>query len=160
MTSYSSRKAIVSQEVHLIISYKKDQSFKWDLLCQCNFDKINQYLANPLILVPPIFGCPLILCISVTPTTLRALLAQHDNNDREKAIYHISHTLVGYELNYTPMEKSFLIVVISTQKLCHYILGHIAHIISKIDPLKYMISKTTLTGHLENQIMLLSEFDI
>ena len=54
---------------------KKGQSFKWDIICQCNFDKIKQYLAHPPILVPPVPGCPLILYISVTPTTLGALLA-------------------------------------------------------------------------------------
>ena len=93
---------------------KKDQNFKWDLICQCSFDKIKQYLAHPPILVPPVLGCPLILYISVTPTALGALLAQHDDHGRERAIYYISRTLVVYELNYTPMEKACLVVVFST----------------------------------------------
>lgn len=33
-------------------------------------------------------------------------------------------------------------------------------LISKIDPLKYLLSKTTLTGRLTKWIMILSEFDI
>ena len=112
------------------------------------------------ILVPPVLGCPLILYISVTPIALGALLAQHDDQGRERAIYYISKTLVSYELNYTPMEKACLAVVFSTQKLHHYMLGHTVHLISKIDPLKYILSKSTLIDHLAKWVMLLSEFDI
>ena len=126
---------------------KKDEHFNWDTLCKHNFDQLKKYLTNPPILVPPVPGRPLILYISATLPTLGAPLAQHDDNDRERAIYYISRTLVGYELNYTPMEKAFLAVVFSTQKLCHYMLSHTIQLVSKIDPLKYMLSRPTLTGH-------------
>ena len=33
-------------------------------------------------------------------------------------------------------------------------------LITKIDPLKYLLSKTALTSHLEKWVMILSEFDI
>ena len=39
-------------------------------------------------------------------------------------------------------------------------LGHTVHFISKIDPLKYMFSKSTLTGRLAKWFMLFSEFNI
>ena len=139
---------------------KKDQNFKWDPACQHNFELIKKYLANPPILVPPIAGRPLILYITATPTALGALLAQLDDTGKERAIYYISRTLVGYELNYTPMEKACLAVVFSTQKLRHYMLSHTVQLISKIDPLKYMLSRTVLTGRLAKWVMLLSEFDI
>ena len=139
---------------------KKDENFKWDSLCQRSFDQLKQYLANPPILVPPVPGRPLILYISATPTALGALLAQHDDYGRERAIYYISRTLVGYELNYTPMEKACLAVVFSTQKLRHYMLSHTIQLVSKIDPLKYMLSRIALTGRLAKWVMLLSEFDI
>ena len=93
---------------------KKDHNFKFDLICECIFDKIKQYLSHPPILVPPVLGCPLISYISVTPTALGSLLAQHDDRGRERAIYYISRTLVGYELNYTTMEKVCLVIVFST----------------------------------------------
>ena len=111
-------------------------------------------------MVPLVVGCPLILYIIATPTALGALLAQLDDARKERVIYYISHTLVGYELNYTPMEKACLAVVFSTQKLRHYMLSHAVQLISKIDPLKYMLSRTVLTGHLAKWVMLLSEFDI
>ena len=138
----------------------KDTSFKWDPICQRSFDKLKEYLANSPILVPPVPGRPLILYISTTTTALGALLAQHDDDNKERAIYYISRTLVRYELNYSPMEKACLAVVFATQKLRHYMLSHTIRLISKVDPLKYLLSRTTLTGRMAKWVMLLSEFDI
>ena len=39
-------------------------------------------------------------------------------------------------------------------------LGHTVHLISKIDPLKYMLSKSALTSCLAKWVMLLSKFNI
>lgn len=54
--------------------------------------------------------------------------------------------MVGNELNYTSIEKDCLVVIFSAQKFRHYMLAHLIKLISKIDPLKYMLSKATLTG--------------
>ena len=39
-------------------------------------------------------------------------------------------------------------------------LAHTTRLIAKIDPLKYLLSKATLTNRLEKWAMILSEFDI
>ena len=64
-------------------------------------------MANPPILVPPVVGRSLILYITAIPIALGALLAQLDDVGKERAIYYISHTLVGYELNYTPIHQLY-----------------------------------------------------
>ncbi|MDF3686444.1 RNase H-like domain-containing protein, partial [Enterobacter hormaechei] len=51
----------------------------------------------------------------------------------EQAIYYLSQTLVGYELNYIAIEQACLAVVFCTQKLHHYMLNHTTHLIAKID---------------------------
>ena len=110
--------------------------------------------------MPPIPGKPLILYISATDTSLGALLAQLDENGKERAIYYISRTLVSYEINYNSIEKSCLAVVFASQKLRHYMLAHTIHLVAKIDPLKYLLSKAALTGRLAKWMMVLTEFDI
>ncbi|GLJ43443.1 hypothetical protein SUGI_0903010 [Cryptomeria japonica] len=67
--------------------------------------------------MPPVPDQPLLLYISATPTVLGALLAQQIAEGKEKAVYYISRTLVGYELNYTPIERACLAVVFASQKL-------------------------------------------
>ena len=69
----------------------------------------------------PILGKPFILYISAD-IALGALLAQNDEQGREWAIYYISRTLVGYELNYSLIEESCLVFVFATQKLRQYML--------------------------------------
>ena len=64
--------------------------------------------------MPPIIGKPLILYISTTDTALGALLAQEDQNNKERAIYYISRTLVSYEAKYSVIEKAFLVVVFTS----------------------------------------------
>ena len=110
--------------------------------------------------MPPIYGKLLILYISATETFLGILLAQEDNNNKEQAIYYLSHTLISYETNYSINEKAYLVVVFSSQKLRHYMLAHTTWMVAKIDPLKYLLSKETLTGRLTKWVMILSEFDI
>src|SRR5271156_5870137 len=108
----------------------------------------------------PIHGKPLLLYISPTATSLGVLLAQEDETKKEQAVYYISRTLVAYELNYSIIEKACLAVVFASQKLRHYMLSHIVKLIVKIDPLKYLLSRTTLTGRLAKWVLILSEFDI
>lgn len=88
------------------------------------------------------------------------MLAQHDEKGKERVIYYIIRTLIGYELNYTPIEKACLAVIFASEKLRHYMLSHKVQLIACFDPLKYLLSRATLTGRLVKWVMILGEFDI
>lgn len=138
----------------------KGVTYKWDEKCDQAFNKIKDYLLMPLVLMLPILGKPLILYILEIVATLNALLAQHDENGKERAIYYISRTMVGHELNYTSIDKSCLLVVFVAQKFRHYILTHQMNLIAKIDSLKYLLSKATLIGQTIKWVMILKEHEI
>jgi hypothetical protein len=108
----------------------------------------------------PIPNQPLILYISAIAKALGALLAQQDEIGKERAIYYISRTIVGYEFNYTSIEKACLATIFASQKICHYMLSHPIKLIAKIEPLKYLLAKATLIGCMAKLVMLLSKFDI
>lgn len=93
-------------------------------------------------------------------TTLGALLAQHDETRKERDIYYISRTLVGHDINYTFIEKACLVVVFPSQKFRHYMLAHQVKLITKIDPLKYLLSKATLIGWMDKWVTILKKYDI
>lgn len=95
----------------------KNVPFKWDEQCESTFNQIKHYLMTPPILVPPSEDKPLLLYIATTDISLGALLAQEDKEGKEQAIYYISRTLNGHEVNYTFIEKSCLAVIFATQKL-------------------------------------------
>lgn len=73
-------------------------------------------------------------------------IGKHDKNGKERAIYYISRTLIDYELNYTPIERACLVVIFASQNLRHYMLSHKVQLIARFDPLKYLLSRATLTG--------------
>ncbi|XP_038687483.1 uncharacterized protein LOC119986862 [Tripterygium wilfordii] len=139
---------------------KKDTSFKWDDTCRNAFNNIKEYLLHPPVLMAPILGRPLILYITAQERSLGALLGQVDDEGKESASYYVSRTLVGAELNYSPIEKVCLALVFATKKLRHYMLAHVIHLISKADPLKFIMSRPVLSGRLAKWALLLSEFDI
>ncbi|KAG9444934.1 hypothetical protein H6P81_016274 [Aristolochia fimbriata] len=121
---------------------------------------IKPYLTKTLVLIVPIVGKPLLLYISAQENSVGALLAQNDENNKEWSLYYLSRTLVGAELNYTPIEKTCLALIFAMQKLRHYLLAHLTNLISRADPLKYIMSRPILSGRLAKWALLLSEFEI
>ncbi|EOY03309.1 H0502G05.11 protein [Theobroma cacao] len=78
----------------------------------------------------------------------------------EKPVYYISRCLHRSELNYPPMEKHCLALVYTTQKLRHYFLAHKLIIVTKSDPIKFLLSKPVLSGRVAKWLLLLGEFDV
>ncbi|KAG9447195.1 hypothetical protein H6P81_013323 [Aristolochia fimbriata] len=112
------------------------------------------------VLVAPIVGKPLLLYISAQENSMGALLVQNDENNKERSFYNLSRTLVGTELNYMPIEKTCLALIIAVQKLRHYLLAHLTYLLSRADPLKYIMLRPILSGRLAKWALLLSEFEI
>ena len=49
---------------------KKDQVVRWNDGCQAAFDKIREYLRKPPILMPPVEGRPLMMCLTVLENSM------------------------------------------------------------------------------------------
>lgn len=93
---------------------KKDTPFEWDESCQNAFESFKRYLSSPLVLGALISEKPLIVYIAEQEQSLGALCVQETDEGKEKALYYLSCTLVGADLNYTPIEKICL-----APYLCH-----------------------------------------
>ncbi|XP_027368366.1 uncharacterized protein LOC113874337 [Abrus precatorius] len=87
---------------------QKNQSMEWDVNCQEAFEKIKQYLQNPLILVLPVPGKPLIMYLTVLEGFMGCVLGQHDESGRkEHAIYYLSKKFTDYEAKYSLLERTY-----------------------------------------------------
>ena len=89
-----------------------------------------------------------------------ALLAQQNDEGKENSLYYLSRTLNGAELNYSPIEKICLALMFAVKKLRHYLQAHSVRLISRVDSIKYLISKSVLNGRTTKWALLLQEFDI
>ncbi|KAA3467684.1 gag/pol polyprotein [Gossypium australe] len=140
---------------------RKHNSGEWNEKCQRAFDKIKHYLSEPPVLMPPCPDRPLILYLSVFENSMGCVLGQHDESGKkERAIYYLSKKFTECETRYSPIEKLCCALIWTTQRLRQYMLYHTTWLISKLDPLKYMMESTALNGRMARWQILLSEFDI
>ncbi|TYK24161.1 RNase H family protein [Cucumis melo var. makuwa] len=123
---------------------RKGETFVWDEACQNAFDSIKKYLLNPPILGASVPGELLILYIAAQERSLGALLAQEKEKGKECALYYLSRTLVGAEVNYSPIEKMCLALFFAINKLRHYMQAFTVHLVAKADPIKHAIKGQAL----------------
>jgi len=139
----------------------KNQTKEWNEDYQAAFEKINQYLQEPSILRPPIPGRPLILYLTLLDGSMGCVLGQHDETGKkEYVIYYLSKRFTDCEQRYSVLERTCYSLVWAAHRLRQYMLSHTTLLISKIDPIKYIFEKPTLTGRITQWQMLLSEYDI
>ncbi|WJZ84729.1 hypothetical protein VitviT2T_004322 [Vitis vinifera] len=138
----------------------ESQPTVWDDKCQCAFERIREYLLSPPVLVSPTSGHPLLLYLSISYVALGCMLAQLDDSRNEQVVYYMSKRILDYEMRYVMIERYYLALVWATRKLRHYMTKYPVHLISCLDPLRYLFDKPALVGRLIRWLVLLIEFDI
>ncbi|KAL0374253.1 UNVERIFIED_CONTAM: Transposon Tf2-12 polyprotein [Sesamum radiatum] len=108
--------------------------------CQNAFESIKRHLLNPPVLGAPTLGKPLILYIAAQERSIGALMAQENEEGKEKALYYLSRTLTENELKYSPVEKVCLALFYAIKKLRHYFEAYSIRLISCSDPVKFVMS--------------------
>ena len=153
---------------HLI--YKCDPIFRllrkhdfgeWDVDCQKDFDLVKEYLSNLPILVPLVPERPLILYLVIHEKSMGCVLGQHDETEKKKqAIYYLSKKFTDYETRYSSVEKICCAYAWTVKRLRQYMLCHTTWLITKIDPIKYIFKKPSLSGRVARWQVQLFEYDI
>ncbi|XP_049394584.1 uncharacterized protein LOC125858841 [Solanum stenotomum] len=139
---------------------KKDAPFNWDETCSDAFESIKSYLAKPSVLAAPIPGKPLILYIAAQERSVGALLAQENSEGKENSLYYLSRTMTPNELNYSPIERLCLALVFSIQKMKHYFQAHVVRLISRANPIKFVMLKPVLSDRLARWYLQFQQFEI
>ena len=119
----------------------------WNDECQEAFDKIKKYLQEPINLMPPVEGRPLIMYLTVLENSIGCVLGQHDESGRkDHAIYYLSRKFTDCEIKYSQLEKTCCALAWAARRLRQYMLNHTTLLISKMDPIKYTSEKPALSG--------------
>ncbi|XP_027178001.1 uncharacterized protein LOC113777160 [Coffea eugenioides] len=139
---------------------KKRVPFERNESCRNAFTSIKAYLMNPPVLAAPIPGKPLILYISAHERSVGALFAQENDDGKENALYYLSRMMTSNELNYSPIEKLCLALIFVIQKLKHYFHAHTIRLISKSNPIKYVMAKPVLSDRLARWYLQFQQFEI
>ncbi|XP_019159991.1 PREDICTED: uncharacterized protein LOC109156594 [Ipomoea nil] len=139
---------------------KKGIPFIWDEACKNAFESIKSYLMKPPVLTAPVHGRPLILYISAQESSVGALLAQENDKGKENALYYLSRMMTPNELKYSPIENLCLALVFAIKKLKHYFEAHTIRLVSKANPVKYVMAKVVLSDRLARWYLLFQQFEI
>ncbi|KAL0293463.1 UNVERIFIED_CONTAM: hypothetical protein Scaly_3141300 [Sesamum calycinum] len=103
---------------------------------------------KPPVLVALVPERPLILYVVAQECSVGILLAQKNDEGKENALYYWNRTMTPNELKYSPIEKLCLTLIFSINKLKHYFQSHSIHLVSKANPLKYVMAKPVLSDRL------------
>ncbi|PKI60724.1 hypothetical protein CRG98_018885 [Punica granatum] len=134
---------------------------EWDHECQKAFDTIKAYLIQPPILVSPIPNQTLILYLTVRRQSLGCMLGQEDESTcTERAIYYLSKKFTEGESNYPEIEKMCCALVWVKQRLRQYTLYHTIRLLSKADPLRYLLDSPSSMRNIAKWRNQLTEYDI
>ena len=140
---------------------KKGVSFVWDNACQEVFEEIKGYLTHPPAFVAPVSGKPFLLYVRAIDHSLGALLVKNNDQNYEQAIYYLSRTMIVVEHRYDPIEKACLALVFAVQKMRHYLMGQRIQVISRVNPLRLLITRSSsLNCRLAKWAILLSQYEM
>ena len=88
------------------------------------------------------------LYLSVLDIALGCMLAHLNDSSRERAIYYLSKRMLEYETRYVMIEHFCLALVWATRRLRHYMTKHFVHLVTRLDPLRYLFDRLVLTSRL------------
>ncbi|PKI59070.1 hypothetical protein CRG98_020525 [Punica granatum] len=140
---------------------RKNAAIKWDHECQNAFDTIKAYLVQPPVLVTPMPNQPLILYLTVRRQSLGCMLGQEDESThKERAIYYLSKKFTEGESNYLEIEKLCCSLVWVMQRLRQYTLYHTIRLLSKANPLRYLLDSPSSMRNIAKWCCQLTKHDI
>ncbi|KAL0455852.1 UNVERIFIED_CONTAM: Retrovirus-related Pol polyprotein from transposon opus [Sesamum latifolium] len=135
----------------LVVKSKKREDHLYDL--RKVFERLRRYQLkmNPL-------NVPL----ELPPKNFLDSSSVNGKNDegKENALYYLSRTMTPNELKYSPIEKLYLALIFAIHKLKHYFQSHSIRLVSKVNPLKYDMTKSVLSDRLARWYLQLQQFEI
>lgn len=143
----------------LVKQTKKGVILVWCDQCERAFKKIQAIMADPHTMVVLSPGKPLLLYIANTEQSLGTLLTQVQKGV-EKPVYYIGRLMKGPELRYSTTKKVCLSLAFAMSKFIHCFLGHYIQLVTKSNPMKYLLTRHQLLGRMAQWALLTLCHDI
>ena len=136
----------------------KWKGFEWTEECAMAFQRLKEYLSQPLIMSSPEVDDVLFAYIAVALHVVRLMLIRVDNGT-QRPVYYVSKSLHEAEVHYLPLEKAILAMVYATHKLPHYFQAHTVVALTQL-PLKALLRSANYTGRIAKWGTVLGAFNI
>ncbi|KAL0304757.1 UNVERIFIED_CONTAM: hypothetical protein Sangu_3066400, partial [Sesamum angustifolium] len=103
---------------------------------------------------------PFNIYVAAQERSVGILLTQRNDEGKDNDLYYLSRTMTPNELKYSPIKKLCLELIFSIKKLKHYFQSRSIHLVSKANPLKYVMAKSVLLNRLARWYLQLQQFEI
>ncbi|KAK3029110.1 hypothetical protein RJ639_039254 [Escallonia herrerae] len=117
-----------------------------------------EYLVSPPLLIMPISGEDLFLCLSVSEVAVSSVLIREEKG-KQKPVYYVNKVPQDVETRYPRIDKMALALITSARKLRPYLQSHTIVILTD-QPLGKVLQSPEASGRLVNWSVELGEFDI
>jgi hypothetical protein len=129
---------------------KKLEHFSWTLEAEEALTKLKAMLSNPLILVPPTTGEPLLLYVAATTQVVSASIVVERTEEGhtlpvQRPVYFISEVLSETKVRYPQIQKLLYALVLTWRKLRHYFESHPVTVVSSF-PLGEIVQSREASG--------------
>ena len=96
----------------------------------------------------PILGKPLKLYLATNNEAIGALIVQDDQKGIKRLVYYISRKLKDAETCYPKAERTCFALIYAAQRLRHYLLAHMVHLLTKSHLIHSLLRRSVLSGRL------------
>ena len=138
---------------------ERNAPFEWTRDCQHSFEQLKGKLTTAPILAYPDYSRPFLLDTDASDVGIGAVLAQHDDEGRERVVAYASRTLSRTERKYCVTRHELLAVVTFVQHFRPYLLGRAFTLRTDHGSLTWLQSFKNPEGQLARWLEKLQEFN-
>ncbi|XP_024870004.1 uncharacterized protein K02A2.6-like [Temnothorax curvispinosus] len=102
---------------------RENRTWSWDQTHDLAFNQIKKVMLSPLLLDHYDPSKTLIVAADACATGIGAVLLQRDSNGHERAVYHMSQSLIDAQRNYSQLEKEALALVTAVERFHKFVWG-------------------------------------
>ena len=129
---------------------KQDRSFSWTHDIENTSVRINKEISFALVLAKPDFEKYFIIYTNAIEEAVYVILLQCDDQNNEKHVAYMSHSLSDDEIKYSYIDKHDFSLIKAIENVFHFNLGKHMHVKVHFPDVKFMLSQTYLSGKLSH----------
>ena len=139
---------------------KRGMKFRWTNEHQLAFHKLQEMITSLPTVKTPTLSIPQQLYLALNDKAVGALISQESEDGTEQPIYYMSRALRDAETHYPRTEHTCPSLIYATQKLRHYLLAHMVHLMTKSNPIRTLLQRPVLLGRLAQWLLQFFEYHV
>src|SRR4051794_7499904 len=140
--------------------FKKGTPYQWDEYCQAAYGQLKQAMSKAPVLMKPNFNKPFRVYTDASAQGLGAILAQLDDEGKERVIYFASRGTTKSEKSYGATKLEALAIIWACELFRHYLLGQHFDLYTDHNALKWLLNMKTPGSLFQRWILRLQVFNM